>query len=392
MPINIRSALVRTALLVALTSPVTACNDFGTIQNGEPDFNTRLLLPPASKTSVDVNVDDARRTAFTTSHLTPDMIPSSCVTAGQTNSQTGADPGNLSGPGLRSCFYGLKSIIDDQYREYKITLRHIVDGGNTLADLLGLGLSTAATATPGAPAKTLFSAFSSAVAGGKSIVDADLLYKQTIVITINEMDADRAQLETGMLTRLNAATPPYTLAEAENDLLAYYEAGTFTHALVSLETRSAANQANCSAQAQNAKVSAGSATTSPAISTGCPATTLATPTDPGIVLQSATGTISQAGTTTLTVASLTATKVILSLIIPAGASLAAVSENTTTINNPPLPLTIDSTIIPAGKTTGTITFTFTGLKSNISVDAIPYKGTVMQAPIPGLYKATYNGG
>jgi hypothetical protein len=451
---GLRAARVALALGAALG--LAACDATGQLVNGQPNFNTQLLMPSQSNVAVSTNSPDARRTSMfaTATLLTPDKMPLACVTTssttttttgtttattgttttttGTTTTTTGttttttaqaapptADAGavpptpvvtvqpatttfsstttSLPG-GLRPCFYALKTIIDDQYREYKIALAHIVNGGTTLADLANLGVTTAATATPGAAAKTLLSAIAASISGGKAIVDSDLLYKQTIVITINEMDADRAQIETQMLTRLNSTTAPlYSLEEAENDLLGYYEAGTFTHALVSLQTKTAANQANCSAQAQNAKTSGANAgATTTATSTGCPATTPSTTADPGIALSNAAGLISigagKTATITLIVSSLTAEKAMLLVNLPSGVTLAGVTANGKTATASGSTLTIDSTVISSTTKTGTIVFTFNGFTSGkITVDAIPINSTGALPMIKGLYTATVSG-
>lgn len=46
---------------------------------------------------------------------------------------------------------------------------------------------------------------------------------------------------------------PYTMDEASNDLLTYYEAGTFPHAIVSMNENAGAQAANCKATVNNVK-------------------------------------------------------------------------------------------------------------------------------------------
>lgn len=47
--------------------------------------------------------------------------------------------------------------------------------------------------------------------------------------------------------------PLYTMVEAANDLLAYYEAGTFAHAIVSMNENAGAQATNCKAAVNNVK-------------------------------------------------------------------------------------------------------------------------------------------
>lgn len=197
------------------------------LTQGEPNFNTAILLPSPAAASR----DPAKL------GLTPAQPPPECTAAA-------AD--------VDKCVYAVKAIIDDQYREYRITLHHLADDGNAAADIGVLGLTTAATSPVSTAAKTILSGLGTVLGGSKTILNQDLLYKQTIEIVINQMDADRNRQFTLMLAEMNGGK--YTLEQAKDDLLAYFAAGTWDHAVTSLQSKTAANQANCAAQADAAKL------------------------------------------------------------------------------------------------------------------------------------------
>lgn len=201
------------------------------LSQGEPNFNTGILLSdPAA----------AARNA-TALGLTPKEAPKECDV-----------PSTATQDQVRACVYAVKALIDDQYREYRITLHHFADQGNAAADITVLGLTTAATGPISSVAKTVLSGLGTIVGGSKSILNQDLLYKQTIEIVISQMDADRDRRFTLMLKEMSGSN--YTLGAAKDDLLAYFAAGTWDNALTTLQSKVAANQANCQVEINAAKL------------------------------------------------------------------------------------------------------------------------------------------
>jgi len=147
-----------------------------------------------------------------------------------------------------TCYWETKSLIDYHYQLYKTNLLHAVNSGTFLGDFISLGLDTAGAITPGATAAKLFSALAGAATGTKSLVSQDILYKQTITILISEMDSDREE-EAEKIEKGLAANPP--IAEVIDELLVYYEIGTFQHALVTLQNKAGAPK-NTTATTQTA--------------------------------------------------------------------------------------------------------------------------------------------
>jgi hypothetical protein len=191
---------------------------------------------------------------------------------------TPPEPHSTGYPYVKSCFYAMKSLIDDNYREYAITLVHAVDNGHLASDLTVQALTTASTVTGGATAKSVLSAIASGVNGARGYVDEDLLYNQSIALVLNQMDIDRSRLATVAMTALQQETDkdPYTVAQVYNTLLEYYWSGTFSHALDSLKASSGAAKSACKAAAYKAQIAMpatgqgpSASATSAATSTSC---------------------------------------------------------------------------------------------------------------------------
>ncbi len=142
----------------------------------------------------------------------------------------------IAGATATSCYWPAKNVIDFQYENYKTNLLHAVNNGTVFADFTALALNTAGAITPGAAAAKLFNALSLGVNSTKTLVNQDILYKQTVTILISEMDSDRSTVAKTNEANLGK-TPAPTAAEVVNGLLSYYEAGTFQHALITLANK-----------------------------------------------------------------------------------------------------------------------------------------------------------
>ncbi len=124
----------------------------------------------------------------------------------------------------------------------------------------------------GAAIKAILHAVAAGVGGSKTIINEDILYKRTIITILNQMDADRDKQFAVMLKEMKGN---YTIGQARDDLLIYFEAGTFDHGVSSLEAVAAANKEDCKTKRDDTKVAAssvgGPATTqSKTTAIGCP--------------------------------------------------------------------------------------------------------------------------
>jgi hypothetical protein len=202
-PLRKRMAGVYAALSCA---SLTGCVDVSMIGTGQPD-------PTLAKNLL----------------VDADVLKEDPAKSGQFVDQSGQctkDP--------QDCYWKTKSLIDYRYQVYKTNLLHAVNTGSFAGDFISLGLNVAGTITPGATAAKLFNALAGAATGTKSLVSQDILYKQTITILMSEMDSDRADEASKIEKGLSKDTP---VPEVIDELLVYYEAGTFQHALVTLESK-----------------------------------------------------------------------------------------------------------------------------------------------------------
>jgi hypothetical protein len=138
-------------------------------------------------------------------------------------------------PSASDCYWRAKNAIDYQYQVYKTNLLHAVNNGTAFGDFLVLALNTAGAVTPGATAAKLFNALAAGATGTKNVISQDVLYKQTVTILISEMDSDRSTVAAKNEQQLQSSGT--SVAMAVNSLLTYYEAGTFQHALVTLQNK-----------------------------------------------------------------------------------------------------------------------------------------------------------
>jgi hypothetical protein len=213
------------------------------------------------------------------------------------------------------CVAELMDMIDIQYGEYKKSFRQVVNDSDLAADIIVLGLGTAGALAPGNTTKSILAGTAAAVTGAKAAVSADVLYNASIIVIINQMDTDRQnerciiqmQLNnpvsptnpppgpttlttttTTTVTSANTSTPTlkqttttpnvavtpmktYSMQEASNDLIQYYEVGTFTHALQALQAKSGSQAVAAKQQATNQKTGT-TATAGTTSTTGTPAT------------------------------------------------------------------------------------------------------------------------
>jgi len=261
---------------------VSGCGTQVLIQ-GEPNFNTAILLPYPATEQLAVSSRNAGNLG-----LVPAALPGECQSAPspQAPSPTAAvgaptpfAPTSATVPQAQvaACLYAVKAIIDDLYREYRITLHHAADDGNAWAEMTVLGLTTAATGPVGLVAKTALSGVSTFVGGSKSILNQDLLYQKAIEDVINQMDIDR---DTQFNTMLGQMKGNYSIEQAKADLLEYFSAGTWDHAIVSLQTTIAAKKNDCKNQTDANKVNAAATSATAPATPGSPAPGAAAPAAP----------------------------------------------------------------------------------------------------------------
>src|SRR5215469_13607815 len=219
-------------MMLAALSALVGCTD---VWHGEPDFQAGILMPGSAATPKQVE----------------DSVPTTCGTL-----LNAAPSDTVPVTERNACIYAMMTVIDRAYYEYRKDLHRAVDVGHAAADIIGIGLGSAGALVGGATTKSILAAISAGVAGARGKIDADILYSKSITLIITQMDADRADWKSRIIAQLSdiAKSPGYTMYQAATDLLAYYEAGTWDHALVSLDAHASANLANCQAAVKGAQV------------------------------------------------------------------------------------------------------------------------------------------
>jgi len=215
---------------------LTACN--GAL-HGEPNFEQVSLIPSLSQSATPV---------------TPKICDSLLNATSEDSSYTGSDADVNN---RNACIFTEMAQIDYYYFEYRKSLRSLIDDGFAFGDVVGVGLSTAATAVGGASAKTILSAINVGLGTTKTKIDSDILYSNSINLVLTQMDTDRADWKSRILAQINNPTDDktYTMYQAADDLLSYYEAGTLDHALSSLTTQTSANLTGCQAAVKSEQTS-----------------------------------------------------------------------------------------------------------------------------------------
>ena len=233
---------------------ISACH--GETKTG-PLFDTALLLPQAgaspSRANTPANPD---ANAYTTDGTVINSViePATCKPFDTPQTAPSAATSPLQTRESRNeCMWALIGMIDQKYIPYRAGLRSLATGTAAVADILSLGLTSAATAAGGAATKTILSAINTGVIGSKTALDTDYLYNKSIDIVTNQMDADRSEQLTSIIKNMNNEVATYGMTQAKDDLLQYYAKGTFASALESLTSKTASNATTCENEAKTAK-------------------------------------------------------------------------------------------------------------------------------------------
>jgi hypothetical protein len=137
---------------------------------------------------------------------------------------------------------GRLTLINLRYLEFvrKLTRdRQLLDSAVGMA-LLGLNLSS--TAVPFAQTKTILSAIAAGLTGSKEVIDKNYYFEKTIPALVAQMNAERQKALTPLLQGMRASLKEYPFENAVVDLDNYYNAGTFTGAVQTIQADAAAKE------------------------------------------------------------------------------------------------------------------------------------------------------
>jgi hypothetical protein len=152
---------------------------------------------------------------------------------------------------IKLCVYAMHELIDVRFHRFEHEISAALSTSHFVADVSVLGLTTAATLASVDSAKIL-SAIAAGITGTRKSWDEDILYSYSIQAILQQMRTDRALVDTQIQARLAPGGKPYdNIYEASNDLFNYDVAGSWEHAMSSLQQNVAATTAACQARLRN---------------------------------------------------------------------------------------------------------------------------------------------
>jgi len=202
-------------LPLALALVVGGCNSFQDIQNGEPALPGPVMLTPDAQSLV-----QAANAPLPPGAMPP--IPRTCAAVIKFEDSYPVTPGVQAQDNAKdqvpavvninnyttlrnNCISDYIQVIDNQYREYRIELVHLTGGGTAIADTLTGVLSAAASGVGGSTARIL-SGITAAIAAGKQAINTDVLYNNSVLAVIAQMDADRNEQYSIILQQENGTS------------------------------------------------------------------------------------------------------------------------------------------------------------------------------------------
>lgn len=139
---------------------------------------------------------------------------------------------------------GVLSLIDEHHERCGIALAGARAGNDAAADLAVIGLTTAASLSPGGALQSALAAAASATTGANLALNDRFLRDQSTAAILAQMDLEHAASRMQVLERLRSADDAaYPLAAVDLDLLACLYAGTPVRALASLADAAALRRA-----------------------------------------------------------------------------------------------------------------------------------------------------
>jgi hypothetical protein len=130
---------------------------------------------------------------------------------------------------------GRLTLINLRYLEF---VRNLTCDQQLLDSAVGmalLGLNLAGTAVPYAQTKTILAAISAGIAGSKDVIDKNYYFEKTIPALVAQMNAERQKALTPLLQGMQLSLKDYPFENAVVDVDNYYNAGTFTGAIQSIQ-------------------------------------------------------------------------------------------------------------------------------------------------------------
>lgn len=216
------------AVMLAVCLAASGCS----LQKGGPLISDRVWMLDKNLPPSDMGQNE-------------NFIPDACP---QTDDKAATWPANQ----ITQCVYAMLQLIDVKWVHFEDQLIASSSTSNFAADTTLLGLGAAGSFVTGGATQILH-AVSAGVTGLRSSFNEDILYSQTITAILLQMEADRAAQRSIIMAKLtgqpttgsNLNTMPYTnMYQAANDLFQYARAGSWSHALLSIQKSAAISPGN----------------------------------------------------------------------------------------------------------------------------------------------------
>lgn len=162
---------------------------------------------------------------------------------------------------INLCVSAMHGLIDVRWHRFEHEVSAALSTSNFVADVSVLGLTTAATLASVDSAKIL-AAIAAGITGTRKSWDEDVLYSYSIQQILLQMRTDRALADAQIQVRLASGGKPYdNIYEAANDLYNYDVAGSWEHAMSSLQLNVAATTAACQTRLRNQEMASAAGAT-----------------------------------------------------------------------------------------------------------------------------------
>jgi outer membrane protein OmpA-like peptidoglycan-associated protein len=163
---------------------------------------------------------------------------------------------NIRGWQIVYCTHAMKLLIDTRWAHFEHVLNASLSTSNFALDAAVTGLTTAIPLV-GSGTKDVLGAIAAGISGTRKNFDEDILYSYSVQTILQQMRTDRAAQAVVINTRLTSTANPYRdMYEAATDLFEYDQAGSWDHAMASLQTNVAAQTAACLARLRDEKMNA----------------------------------------------------------------------------------------------------------------------------------------
>ncbi|HLJ52718.1 MAG TPA: hypothetical protein VKT24_04985 [Rhizomicrobium sp.] len=157
----------------------------------------------------------------------------------------------MGAPEIANCTYAMKLLVDTRWAHFEHVMNASLSTSNFVLDAAVTGLTTAIPLV-GSGTKDILGAIAAGISGTRKNFNEDILYSYSIQAILQQMRTDRAEVATRIDTHLTKGGQPYaSMYAASIDLFEYDQAGSWDHAMSSLQINIAATTAACQARLRN---------------------------------------------------------------------------------------------------------------------------------------------